>query len=162
MTDPRFTIVPFQGTFDAITTRVCDVETATVASTTASMTPLDIYLRIGTHRALEIVLSSPPSVGAVVNAAMAMPGITVHDRAVDLLGRMAGQTLSLAIQAFSSTDYLMRPVYADKAWEMLTAALSQTDDAYQPHVIQFLEKLRADPNPAKRLAAIDALDTLEA
>lgn len=162
MTDPRFTIVSVQATSDAITTRVYDVETATVASTTASMTPLDFYLRVGTHRALESVLSNPPPVGAVVNAAMTMPGVTVHDRAVDLLGRMAGQTLSVAIQAFSSTDYMMRPVYANKAWEMLTAALSQTDDAYQPHAVRFLEKLRADPNPAKRLAAIDALDALEA
>lgn len=163
MSDLRFAVVPVQGMFDSITTqRATDVESVVVASTTAAMTPLELYMHLGSQLSLDSVVASPPSVMEVVRLAMSRPGVAAHDRAVELLGRMSGQTLSLVIQGMVSTDYVMRPVYADKAWEMLTSALSQSDDAHEPHILTFFRKLRSDPNPVKRLAAIDALDMLEA
>ncbi len=163
MSIAEFSTLPVSGAqLESVTTVAVDSgETTSVASTTQFITPLQYYFRVGTPQSLAVVLADPPPVSDVINFALREPGITVHDRAVNLLGHLSGRTLWFALQSFAINERFMRSVYSNKVWEVVISALGMADDAYTPYIVTYVQNLRHDPNPVKRMAAFDALSLLQ-
>jgi len=106
------------------------------------------------------VLENPPMAQTIVDFALRQPGIEIQDRAAELLGRLAPRALRFAIQ-FGTCEHFLRPVYANKVWEIVIAGLALADPTYASTSRRFISQFVSnDPNPIKRIAAIDAMETL--
>ncbi len=91
---------------------------------------------------------------------MREPGLRTQDLAVELLGRLTARTLQFALQVLPYNDELFRPIYSNRAWEIVISALGMADETYAPFIGRYMNRLLGDRNPVKRLAAFDALETL--
>jgi hypothetical protein len=163
MTGASFSTVPLSGASFALGTMSGTIDAgmrAVGSTTTSDLSDLQIYLKIGSCESLERVLEEPPSVNEVVHAVLREPGLKASDLAVELLGRMSARTLHFALQILPFNDRYFRPVYSDKVWEIIISALGMADDTYAGFIEEYMGRLLNDPNPVKRLAAFDALETL--
>jgi hypothetical protein len=160
--DSSFSTLSITGSAPATTTTpLGPIQLSVTASTTAEFSPLELYFHVGSQRELTMVLEDPPSVGAIVSQALRRPGLRSHDLAIELLGHLPGQTLQFVMQVFPDTAFIARPVYANRTWSIVITALGQAEDLYVPAIANFIRyRLLNDPDPIKRLAAQDALETL--
>ncbi|MHB1549829.1 MAG: hypothetical protein ACYCX6_01335 [Vulcanimicrobiaceae bacterium] len=132
-------------------------------STTLEMLdPLSNYFRVGKRdvsKVLVDLVKQPPTVGAVITYALKNPGIEVQDRAIELLGCLTPYTLQFA-RNYRDQEFLPRPIFANKTWEIVISALGLADAFYAPHCVAWISSQLGSPNIVKRLAARDALEAL--
>jgi hypothetical protein len=162
-TTASFSTLPLSGSTFALGTTSGMTDSGlnpVTGTTTARLSTLEIYFRVGTPDALTLVLETPPSVGEVVYHVLKEPGMKAHELAVELLGRLSARTLQFALQTLPSNENIWRKVYSNKVWEIVISALGLADDKYAQFIDGYMRGLLDDPNPVKRLAAFDALETL--
>lgn len=159
----RFSTLATGSSFRSLTTTAAigPLDVAEAASTTSRMTALQLYFEVGSKQIMQMVLEEPPSVGSVIFEALKRPGLRTYDLAVDLLGRLTGETLSFALQVLPVNDFIPRPVYANRTWSIVISALGLAEDTYAEAATRYIERLLEDPNPIKRQAAFDALEVLQ-
>jgi hypothetical protein len=159
----NFGIVPTQQPEGVTTSAPDETNYVTGDSTTLAMlNPLANYFKVeraAIGGALAELVKQPPNVGAIVTYALRNPGIEVQDRAVELLGYLTPHTLRFA-RDYQSMDYLPRPIFANKTWEIVISALGLADEVYAPHCRAWITSQLGSPNVVKRLAARDALEAL--
>lgn len=136
------------------------VDKTALATTSSDLTVLQLYFRIGSAETLNMLLEEPPSIGEVLSYALREPGLRVQELTVELLGRLSERTLQFALLALPSNYHYFRRVYSDKVWEIVISALGIADTTYAGFIEEYMLRLLDDPNPVKRLAAFDALETL--
>jgi hypothetical protein len=161
--EANLSTIPLSGSIFATSTVSGEVEVGmrSIGSTTISeLSPLQLYFRFGTPDALDKLLEAPPSVSEVIHHVLKEPGLETHDLAVELLGRLSARTLHFALQALPFNDQYLRPVYSNRVWVIVISALGMANESYADFIEVYMRRLLDDPNPVKRLAAFDALETL--
>lgn len=163
----KFSFVPTQepvGVTESYLARQDVSELLDNATTVAELNPVVHYFtvdRSGLADAVAMLDLEFPSVGEVIHYTWAYPGIEVRDRAIELLGSHIPDTLQFA-RRFHEHEIYPRPFFANKTWDILISALGLADEVYAPHCRTWIEEQLRSPNAAKRLAAFDALQALEA
>lgn len=160
----NFGVVPTQLSEGVTTSTPVDLQASGLgASTTLGiLDPLANYFtvaRSGVDKVLAELVRQPPSVGAVITYALRNPGIEIQDRAIELLGYLTPHTLRFA-RSYRDQEFLPRPIFANKTWEIVISALGLADPLYAPHCVTWIADQLESPNIVKRLAARDALDAL--
>ena len=126
--------------------------------------PLTRYLTSSKREsmnALANVMSDPPEPSRVISVILRTPGIDAQDRAVELLAQLAPKTLQFARQ-YANNEIFLRPFFSNKIWEIVIGALGLSDAAYSVPSQAFIRTFLTSNNSVKRLAAIDALESLGA
>jgi hypothetical protein len=160
----NFGFVPTQLPEGVTTSTPVDLQNSIVGDSTTLgiLDPLVNYFNVeesGFGKALADLVRRPPSVGTVITYALKNPGIEVQDRAIELLGYLTPYTLRFALN-YQDQDFLPRPIFANKTWEIVISALGLADALYAPHCVAWISAQLESPNVVKRLAARDALEAL--